>query len=320
MARRVIALCVVALGVLCVAPAANGAFEIEDWSAITCSENSDTPKLGDPPVVGIRPLPKDPEQCTEGTPDKWYTQAAGHPPFAFTDFTLNTLDSPGAIGFPDGFVHEIVVDTPEGLSVNPEAVPQCLVEDLEANKCSPASMVGVNYFTVALEGPKPGPIPCAGPAGNCLQARVAVPVYNLVPFDEVPSMVGFLGTTGPTFIVGSLDPVDQHVTFTISDIHSPPTTPGAPPVVGSRLVFNGRAGNGTYLTMPSNCAAGTDDDPQRRISRAAEPGADRRRGVHDGGRRHRMRSSPVQTDVASRLRASSVDSPEATTVEVRDPV
>ena len=27
-----------------------------------------------------------------------------------------------------------------------------------------------------------------------------------------------------------------------------------PPVVGSRLVFNGRAGNGTYLTMPSNCA------------------------------------------------------------------
>ena len=28
---------------------------------------------------------------------------------------------------------------------------------------------------------------------------------------------------------------------------------GGSPVIGSRLVFNGKAGNGTYLTMPSNC-------------------------------------------------------------------
>lgn len=260
-ARRWIAFLVVAVGVLVVGPAtAQGAFGIKEWSAITCTENEDTPKKPtDPPVVGYEPLPEDPGQCNTTTESKWFTQAAGHPNFAYTDFTLNTLNIPGfAVGFPDGFVEDIVVDTPEGLSVNPEAVPKCTVSQLQTLSCPPASLVGINYFTVNLEGPKtePAPVPCAGPGGNCLQARVAVPVYNLVPFDEVPSMVGFMGTTGPTFIVGSLDPVDQHVTFTISDIHSPKLTPGAPPVVGSRLVFNGRAGNGTYLTMPSNCAGG----------------------------------------------------------------
>ena len=38
----------------------------------------------------------------------------------------------------------------------------------------------------------------------------------------------------------------------------PPTEPlPSPPIIGSRLVFDGKAGpfgNGTYLTMPSNCA------------------------------------------------------------------
>src|SRR5207342_354042 len=174
-------------------------------------------------------------QCTEATPGKWFTQAAGHPNFAFTDFTLNTLTAVGASGFPDGFVKDIIVDTPEGLSVDPESLPQCTVAQLSTNACSKAALVGTNYFTVAAQGPPCEPIP----PGSCLQARVAVPVYNLVPSQGVPSMVGFLTASGVTLIVGSLDPVDQHVTFTISDIHPPPT---GPPVVGSRLVFDGRAG------------------------------------------------------------------------------
>jgi len=315
MARRLLAFLVVAVGVLCVAPAANAAFEIEDWSAITCSENEDTPELGDPPVTGKRPLPEAAEQCNEGTPDKWYTQAAGHPPFAYTDFTLNTLDNIGAIGFPDGFVHEIVVDTPEGLSVNPEAVPQCRVADLETLSCSPASQVGVNYFTVALQGPPCAPIP----PGECTQGRVAVPVYNLVPFNEVPSMVGFMGTTGPTFIVGSLDPVDQHVTFTISDIHSPVTTPGAPPVVGSRLVFNGRAGNGTYLTMPSNCGPGQTTVLHVEAHEPPSPAQTDEEAFTTSVGAENCGDVPFDPSLIVTPHGDAVDSPEATTVEVRIP-
>ena len=47
-------------------------------------------------------------------------------------------------------------------------------------------------------------------------------------------MVGFLTETGPTYIVGSLSPVDQHVTFTISDVHAPQKgRRQARPIIGS---------------------------------------------------------------------------------------
>ena len=161
MARRfLIAVAVMALGAVFVAPSAQGAFGIAEWQANTCKENEDTPNVGEAPIAGLPPLAKAAGQCTKETPTKWFTQAAGHPNFAYTDFTLNTVPNvppaEGKIGFPEGFVKDIVVDTPEGLSVNPEAAPQCTVKQLEETKCPPASQVGVNYLTVAAASP-----PCA---------------------------------------------------------------------------------------------------------------------------------------------------------------
>src|SRR6185312_2641128 len=258
--RLLLVLVVGALGAAVVAPAAHAAFGIEKWESITCKENVDTPALGGE-LEGEPFPPQSPGQCKGATtPEKLFTQAAGHPNFGITDFTLNTLAIAGAGGFPDGFVKDIVVDTPEGLSVNPEAVPQCPIAEIKTPPytCNPETIVGINYLTVAAEAP-----PCTVPAflGNCKQIRAAVPVYNVEPFEGVPSMVGFPTKTGPTFIVGSLSPVDQHVTFTISDIHPPsPGPPPSPPIVGSRLVFFGNKGlggkGGAYLTMPSNCAGG----------------------------------------------------------------
>jgi hypothetical protein len=173
----------------------------------------------------------------------------------------------GVGGFPTTFLKDIVVDTPEGLSVNPEALPQCDTETFKKTlECPPQTLVGVNYLTVAAQSPnaeKKCTSPPSPEAGKCLEARVALPVYNMVPFQGVPSMVAFPTESGPTFIVGSLSPVDQHVTFTISDIHPPSAT--SPPIIESRLVFfSSKAGNplaeanplndGTYLTLPSNCA------------------------------------------------------------------
>ena len=100
---------------------ANAAFGIENWESLTCSENSDTPEVGEAPIVGEPPLAQDAGQCTGATAGKFFTQAAGHPNFGITDFTLNTFTAAGAFGFPEGFVKKIVVNTPEGLSVNPEA-------------------------------------------------------------------------------------------------------------------------------------------------------------------------------------------------------
>ena len=239
---------------LLVVPAAQGNLTIKKWESLTCKENKDIPTTLGVPEVGYQStLPAPPEQCTNSTNSKFFSQAAGHPNFGITDFRIATAPHPGteAGGFPLGFNKQIVVDTPEGLSVNPESLPQCPVSQLTLAKCPPTTFVGTNYLTVAAQNPN-GEGKCL-PAGECLQARVAVPVYNLVPFQGVPSMVGFVTEGGPTFIVGSLDPVDQHVTFTI-DVHPP--SEKSPPIIESRLVFNGVAGNGTYLTMPSNCAGG----------------------------------------------------------------
>jgi hypothetical protein len=229
------------------ASSAQAAFGIAEWEAVTCKENEDTPALGGAPVAGLSPLPQSPNQCTKDTPNKWFTQAAGHPPFGITDFTLNNTS-----GFPEGFVKDIVVDTPEGLDVNPEAYAKCPLAQAETaiTTCPPTTIVGINYLTVvAAAGPPP------------VLARAAAPVYNVEPFQGHPSMVAFPDSTGqPVFIVGSLSPVDQHVIFTISNVHAP-EPPGHPPIVGSRLVFFGvknpfTAGDGTYLTLPSNCAGG----------------------------------------------------------------
>ena len=217
------------------ASSAQASFGVENWEVVTCSTTVESPA-----APGAFPLPQPPGQCTgkTGEPEneaRWFKQAAGRPPFAITDFLLNNT-----AGAPEGALKDVVIDVPEGLSVNPEATPQCSLEQAETNilACPAESRVGTNYLTVVV---------AAGPT----LARGAAPVYNVVPFDGAPSMVAFPDSTGKAvFVVGSLNPVDQHVTFTISDLHAP-EPPAHPAIVGSRLVFNGQAGNGAYLTNPS---------------------------------------------------------------------
>ncbi|HET6571435.1 MAG TPA: hypothetical protein VFG58_08115 [Solirubrobacterales bacterium] len=302
---------------------AKAAFGIAEWEAVTCKENVDTPAaIGPPGEPGFFPIPESPEQCNDGTPGKWFTQAAGHPPFGITDFTLNTLSIP--TGFPDGFVEEIVVDTPEGLGVNPEATPtKCTVEQLSkvpAPECPPSSLVGFSYLTIAAENPAAGGCDYEPPPlvpDKCLDTRVKLPVYNMVPFDGVPSMVGFPTSAPgePTLIVGDLDPTDQHVRFTISDIHTPNAE--HPPIIGSRLVFFGNftpVYAGSYLTMPSNCAGGQTSILHVKAHGGAEDTASYTTAV--GADECASAPFNVQLDASS---SGSTDSPEPTTVDVRMP-
>ena len=299
---------------------ARAEFGIAEWEAVTCKENVDTPaEVGPPPkaLTGAFPLAEDPEQCNKGTPGKWYTQAAGHPNFGITDFTLNTLTGAGVNGFVDGFVEEIVVDTPEGLGVNPEATPvKCTVEQMEevpAPTCPLASIVGFNYLTVNGQSP-----PCSAPIPNqCLNVRAKIPVFNVVPFDGVPSMVAFPTSKPgePTFIVGDLDPKDQHVIFRISGIHAPDAE--HPPIIGSRLVFNGKSTPGfseNYLTMPSNCAGGQTTLIHVKAHGGAEDSASFTTAVGADG----CELVPFEPDLAVSA-SGATDSPEPSTVDVQMP-
>src|ERR1044071_1646360 len=111
MARRfLIAVAVMALGAVFIAPQAQGAFGIANWESVTCEVNADTPALGGK-VIGLPPLEQSPGQCTKSTPEKWSAQGGIHPQGGIPDFTVNSLRGPGAEGFPDGFVKDIVVET-----------------------------------------------------------------------------------------------------------------------------------------------------------------------------------------------------------------
>jgi hypothetical protein len=287
---------------------AQAVFGIENWEVVTCKENKDTPPLGGK----IEGTPteveesKSTEQCTAATPSRWYKQAGGHPPFAITDFTLNNLG-----GFPEGFVKDIIVDVPEGLGVNPEAYPACPLALAEEaiTTCPLTTLVGINYLTVVTS------------VTPLEQARAAAPVFNVEPFQGHPSMVGFPDSTGKAvFIVGSLNPVDQHVIFTISDLHAPDAT--HPPIVGSRLTFFGvnnppfLSGNGTYLTNPTVC--GAPETAGLRVNSHEGASAAASFTVPFTGEGCGKAELPFHMELAASS-SGSTDSPEPATVDVQMP-
>ncbi|HEY4098014.1 MAG TPA: hypothetical protein VGM33_21000, partial [Baekduia sp.] len=199
------------------APAAQAAFGVSDFDAGTCAKDTE-------------PAP----QCTrDSTTDFFYQQAAGHPPFGITDFSFNTS---GLLGAPDGSVKDVRVDLPPGLSVNPGAAPLCTQTQLAANGCPADSRVGTNYVQAV------SPI---------LPALITAPVYNIDPPAGVPAMFGFtVPITGDVvYLVGGVAwDGDYHESFEINDL------PSSIPLASTRLVFDGTAGDGTFITLPSGCA------------------------------------------------------------------
>ncbi len=217
-----IALLVAAFGA---SPAA--AIGIANWEAGTCSAPG----------------------CTyTGSPSEFFAQAAGHPPDGVTDFTVN------ATGEQDQ-AKRVKVELPEGLNVNPQAVPQCPVDTFRNNEAECAALgskVGESQVTTQLEliqgtGIKVpvGPLPFT--------------VYNLVPNNGEPALFGFHVTTplAPivneyVFLETSIEWAgDYHESFYINNIAA------FPPLGRNRLVFEGQAGGfgagGSFLTLPSPC-------------------------------------------------------------------
>ena len=167
-------------------------------------------------------------------PSYFFRTGGGHPQFGITDFKFNTNGD--FLGTPDGNVKDVHVDLPVGLSVNPEATPKCEDAQLGANACPAASRVGTNYIT-AISGSVQAPIPHH--------------VYNMVQPDGMPARFGMnvpiVG--GQIYLDGGVAwDGDYHESFDIKDITD------AIPLVETRLVFDGRAGDGTFITMPSQCA------------------------------------------------------------------
>src|ERR1700753_713498 len=113
------ALVVLALGAFAASASAIG---IGTWEAGTCTAGT----------------------CTyAGAPSEYFSQAAGHPAAGVTNFTVNVEGGDQA--------KRVKVELPQGLNVNPQAVPQCPVETFRTNEAACASSkVGTSEVTTKL--------------------------------------------------------------------------------------------------------------------------------------------------------------------------
>jgi hypothetical protein len=200
-----------------IAPQSNPPSAADGWQAGTCSA----------------------EPCSPDTPALFFTQAAGHPQFGFTQFIVKSEPfkiGPVEVGpEPVSNLKDIRVDLPVGLSVNPQATPQCALANFESETCLPTAAVGTSSVTTALLGVVAPPISAV--------------VYNLVPGGGEPALFGFRVLGNPVFLKADVAwNSDYHEGFTIVVPKSP-----VGKILKNRLSFNGRSGNGTFLTIPSTC-------------------------------------------------------------------
>ena len=185
-------------------------------------------------------------------PSDYATQAGSHPDVAFTDFTLNTSSFASA--------KDVRIDLPPGLSVDPQAIPQC--NDPEANGatlttvCPADSEVGTASVDIAN-------VPFLGTvsaSGN---------VYNMVPTAGEPGHFAFQVTiaglitvrtdmdAGLRYYPSNGQPADYGEYFTISNISNTLGTSLASSDMtfwGAPEEHNGAgAPDNAFLTDPTAC-------------------------------------------------------------------
>jgi hypothetical protein len=192
--------------------------------------------------------PPEPGQCSVDTPPLFFETAAGHPPKGFTQFIVEHKP-PGQT--PIDELKTVHVDLPVGLSVNPGATPQCPLADFEADpaSCPVGSDVGKSIVTASLP-----------PLGIPTPLPVQPIVYNIVPPPGEPARFGFDLLGNNVYLRADVAwDGDYHEGFTIDVPETPfASLPDLPlfeggVVLKNRLVFEGRSGDGTFISTPSTC-------------------------------------------------------------------
>jgi hypothetical protein len=229
---------VLALAVAVWAPAA-----VADTGDIVAPSDPENPQVDSGWQAGtcIEEPPESTEYCSVKTPDQFFEQAAGHPQWGFTQIIVK-IKAPGKT--PVGELKTVRVDLPVGLSVNPQATPQCAQSTFEANPsgCPVGSDIGKSEVTASLLGiESPSP--------------VTATVYNIDPPFGEPARFGFNLAGNNVYLQASVAwDGDFHEGFTIEVPEAPKLEPLIEGLIlKNRLVFEGRAGNGTFITTPSTC-------------------------------------------------------------------
>ena len=205
------------------------------WQAGTCK--------AEPPEPGA-------ETCSVATPNQFFERAAAHPNWGFTQFIV-AHKAPGET--PVGELETVRVDLPVGLSVNPGATGRCPLSVFEAGAsgCEAyGAKVGESAVTAAA--------PITGTPIAPISGVTLVPVYNVIPPEGEPARFGLELAGNEVFLKADVAyDGNYHEGFTIAVPHALPIEFLGSLIKGlilkNRLVFDGRAGDGTFITTPSTC-------------------------------------------------------------------
>jgi hypothetical protein len=191
----------------------------------------------------------------KGAPSVFFTKAAGHPPWGITKFEMNHSGN----NVEGAALKRIRVDVPPGLAANPEALPKCSQAQFKANTCPADSEVGTTELdavaaeTLLLKGLKGKVFNLEPPAGLPLDFGI-----NIEP-------AGALTAPVQLFLEGHVDwSGDYHEYFEINNVPEEAEVKllvlpvkAKLKTLMSKLNFNGNAGIGNFLTLPSVCSPST---------------------------------------------------------------
>ncbi len=243
--------------------AAQAAAGVESFFASNCKVNT------------CKKVPKAEEK--EKAELEGFTQAGGHPNFGITDFKINTTGVfPNEA--PSGVITHIRTDVAPGVATNPESPTKCSFEEFgeefepapgvhtglyEKPECESESEIGVNSVVVYLgpeASPKGGDLPIEGTVYNLVQPKGLASDFGVaLPLPEklTEALLGFKTPQlyAHTLIEGSVEWGAEAAGTGKADYHDYFEINVSPllPLISSRLVFNGRAGAGDFLTNPTSC-------------------------------------------------------------------
>ena len=240
--RLAVRACVTACLVLGVSASLAHGFGIAKWEAGTCTSSSG---------------------CEYSNPGGFYTQAAGHPPWGLTGFEVTGAASGPAL-------KRIRVDIPPGLAADPVTLPACPQSSFDANACPAETKAGIVELKAYVELLVGETLPLKGNVYN-LGQRPNLPLLFGIDVEGVPPLVNNVhllleGHVSDTQEGRSAPSGDYHEYFEINNIPQEvavepfglfKATSAPLKTVESKLFFEGHAGKGNFLTLPSNCSSTT---------------------------------------------------------------
>jgi hypothetical protein len=276
------------------APAAYAGVEIEKFVGVNCSEGHEgcgEKVVGSNPISGF-PLAETAKPALKESEEEGYRQAAGRVPYGVTDFMVTHTGSyEKGEAVPNGVVTHVRVDVAPGLATSPVAVPQCTVAEFTGTEAP-----GTGFYTEPTckkEGTGPHNI---GPNSTVIGEETATvyagavgfpgdvvlkgTLYNLVPPEATsttPARSALYGAalelpaafTGGaklyvhTFVEGNVEWGEEAKGTKAADYHDYFEVKVSPalPLIRSRQLDYGRAGNGAFITNATKC-----NDPRNQIT------------------------------------------------------